>query len=100
MSSGRRKEVGGKEKEEEMEEERRGRKEEEEEVEREEMEDLDLLVCLGFTSWQHLRSYHASYRFVTMCTHGNFIVLPHFPFSHIIMILIYQVLSNDDCQTR
>ena len=38
------------------------------------------VVCLlveGFTSWQHLQSYQVGHRLVTVRTHGDFIVLPH-----------------------
>ena len=33
------------------------------------------VFCLTF--WQHLRLYQGGYRLVTVCTHGNFIVLPY-----------------------
>ena len=34
-------------------------------------------VSWSFTSRQHLRSYHDGYRFMTVCTYGNQIVLLH-----------------------
>ena len=36
-----------------------------------------LLNCWSFMSMQHIRSYQDRYRLVTVCTHGDFIVLPH-----------------------
>ena len=57
-----------------------------------------LVSCWGFTCWQHLRSHQDGYRLVIVCTHGDFIVLPHWEtmppmwwpvilFSHIILML-------------
>ena len=56
------------------------------------------LFVVIFTSWQHLRSYQDGYWVVTVHTHGNFILLPHwdsklpaswpdFTVSHIILTL-------------
>ena len=64
----------------------------------------DYLVCLGFTSWQHLRSYQVEDWLVTVRTHGDFISLPHWetrppgpgphiPLSHIILTLSQPVLA-------
>ena len=36
---------------------------------------------LEFTSLQHLRSYQDKHRLVTVCTNGDFIVLPHWEIS-------------------
>ena len=60
--------------------------------------------CWGFTSWQHLRSHQDGYWFVTMCTHSDFTVLPHWatgppapatdiPLNHIILTLSQPVLA-------
>ena len=55
-------------------------------------------ICFCFTSQQHQRSNQDRYRLMTECTHGDFIVLPHWktrpsapwpdsPLSHIILTL-------------
>ena len=31
----------------------------------------------GFTSWKHIRSHQNEYKLVTVCTQGDFILLPH-----------------------
>ena len=65
-------------------------------------------VCC-FTSKQHLGSYQDGYWFVTVCTHGNVIVLPYWdtrplapwpaiPLSHTILTLRQLVLA--ECQAR
>ena len=59
---------------------------------------LYMVCCWSFTSLQHLRSYQEGYQLVTVCTHGEFIVLLHWeirllapchdiPLSHIILTL-------------
>ena len=64
---------------------------------------LCLFVFCCFTSLQHLRSYQDGYRLVTVSTHGDFIVLPHWktgppaplpdiPLNHIILRLSQPVL--------
>ena len=58
----------------------------------------------GFTSLQHLRPYQGRYRLVSVRTHGNFIMLPHWeirpltpwpdiPLSNIILTLSEPVLA-------
>ena len=60
--------------------------------------DLKLVSCWNFTSLQHLRSHQDGHWLVTVRTHDNFIVLPHWeirppaqlpnvPLSHIILTL-------------
>ena len=62
-----------------------------------------VFVCCCFTSYQHLTSYQDGYRFVTVRSPGDFIVLPplwnqpqhqspDIPLNHIILILSQPVL--------
>ena len=36
-----------------------------------------MVGCRSFTSLQHLRSYQGGYQLVTVHTHGDIVVLPH-----------------------
>ena len=60
--------------------------------------------CCSFTSLQLVRLHQDAHRPVTVCTHGDFIVLPHgrtgpqtpwhdIPFSHIILTLSKQFIA-------
>ena len=56
-------------------------------IERDQREQAEVLCvfcccwCCCFTSSQHQWSYQDGYQFVTVCTHGNFIMLPHWDVS-------------------
>ena len=39
-----------------------------------------MFVCWGFTFWLHLTLYQDGYQLLTVCIHGDFIVLPHWKF--------------------